>query len=143
MFEWFKSRSLESTLEPTKKVRVRGVKFVLKKIDPTDYMAGSKVLLSSFETYQVGGTKGKVEVSESDIKKLKQHYVDCFLASVVSPKLVRTKEDEECGDGYFVEKFFVDWDFATTLYQEILVMTYGKKKLSQLVSQGKSLLKST
>lgn len=137
MLKWFRSRSLEDEIEKRKKVKLRGVRFILKKIDPINYVDGSKVLLDSYQVYEVGGKKERV-LTEGDKARMRKHYIDCFMASVVHPRLSRMDGEE---GSFFVDKFFDDWEFATELYQEILLVSYGKKKLKSLELQGKNLLK--
>lgn len=124
---WPFSSNLDSVLRGTKKVKVKGVVFRIKKIDPLNYLDGSKSILKMYDTYE--GKRKSAEtatLSDADLKKAREHYRDVLLAGVVSPKLVRKIEDT---DGYFVDNLFLDWDLVNKLYTEIMVFTYGKKKL--------------
>jgi hypothetical protein len=127
---WPFNRSLESVLHSTKSVRVHGVKFTIKKIDPSNYLDGSKVMISIYETYKVGPTT-PTEVTTKTIEKIKEHYRDIFMAAVQSPKLRRN----DSTDGMLVDNLFTEWDLAHKLYAEIMMFTHGKKKLKSLISQ--------
>jgi hypothetical protein len=119
---WPFSKKLEDVLNKTKTVRIHGVVFKIKKIDPTAYLDGSKVMLQAYDTYKV--SKQSTELNESTLLKVKEHYRDVFLASVVYPKL-RRKE----GEGLLVDHLFTEWDLAHELYAKIMELTYGKKKM--------------
>lgn len=127
---WPFSKNLQDVLNKTKKVRIHGVKFYIKKIDPTAFLDGSKVMIQQYDTYKV--SKPSAELNESVLNKIREHYKDVFLASVVTPKLCR-KEKE--GDGLLVDNLFTEWDLAHELYAAIMEHTYGKKKLIQSISQ--------
>ena len=116
---WPFTRTLKSVLSETKKVKIKGVRFEIRKLSPKDYLSGSKVMIQYFDTYKAG----KVP-SETNIKKVQQHYKDVFLAAVISPKLDR-KDD---GSGFFVDELFLDWDLCNRLYSVIMEYTIGKKK---------------
>lgn len=128
---WPFSKSLESVLNRTKKIRVFGVKFEIKKIDPTNFLDGSKSMIQSYDTYKTGKNLDP-EISQSLLEKIRDHYKDVFLASIVNPKLRR---NDKTPDGLLVDNLFTDWDLAHQLYSEIMELTYGKKKLKQHTSQ--------
>jgi hypothetical protein len=132
MLGWFfNGRSLESALGSTKTVRVHGVKFKIRRINPLDYLAGSRAVRQLYDTYQAN-TAANVEIRETQVAEIKRHYCDTFLAAVVEPALKRTKDAE--GEGLPVEHLLTDWAFANELYEKILEHTYGKKNLSSLSS---------
>jgi len=116
------NRSLESVLNETKLVVVKGVRFRIKKIDPFSYLDGSQAISQIFQTYEQ-----KREMSEPNLEKVKAHYKDVFLAGVVEPKLKRKQEEAE---GIFVDNLFTEWELANDLFAEIIGYTYGKKKTS-------------
>ncbi len=124
---WPFSRRLEDVLDQTKSVRVHGVKFLIKKIDTTNFLDGSKVMLKMYDIYKVKGSALPEDQTEKNLLKVKEHYRDVFMASIVSPKLTRKNE----GMGIFVDNIFTEWDLANELYSEIMLYTYGKKKLIQ------------
>lgn len=126
----FRDRKLSTVLYPTFKVKVHGVKFEIRKLNPLDFLNGSKALLQVYDTYKATTAEKKQDVI--NVNKIKEHYVDVFMAAVISPKLSR-KENTE--GAIFVEHLFSDWDFANALYTAIMEMTYGKKKLKQFSSQ--------
>lgn len=135
ILDWFKGRDLNSVLNKSYRVKVHGVVFYVKKLNPLDFMSGSKALSQIYDTYKTQGEKqAQVDAVLLNQNKLKDHYADVFMSSVVSPKLVRDKEDQS---GIWVYNLFTDWDLANELYQEISQITYGKKKLKSLISQRK------
>jgi len=116
----FWGKDLKDVLNETKLVKVHGVIFRIKKLDPFSYMNGSHAVAQIFQTYEQ-----KREVTEQNMEKVKEHYKDVFLAGVVEPQLVRKVED---GKGILADNLFTDWGLANKLYEEILSYTYGKKK---------------
>ena len=119
----FFGKDLSEHLAETQWIKVQGIKFKIKRIDPLAYMDGSSVLLQSFQKYKVEPEGGKTP--DVNIGKLKKHYIDVFLASVVSPELSRQVND---GDKIFVEYLFTDWSLAHELYESIIEFTYKKKR---------------
>lgn len=122
MFGWFKGKKLESVLDAKKVVRVHGVRFTIRKINVLHYLDGSKIIQQTYDTYKSGKTDINPEVSE---KKMREFFSHFLVAGVVNPKL--TLKDDNTG--IFVEKLFVDWDMCMKLYEEIMLFTYGKKKV--------------
>jgi len=132
MLNWFRKKNLRDVLNETKKVKVKGVLFNIKKLDVSHYLNGSKSLLASYDTYKVGNA----EPSDINLdKKVREHYRDVFLSSVVRPKLSRNND----GEDIFVDEIFQDWDLAAGLYENIISYTYGKKKMKSLGALRKSL----
>lgn len=134
---WPFSRTLEDAIAP-KKVKVHGIKFKIKKINPVDHLSGAKIMQQMYETYQTSDDKSRAALAFS-ADKIKSHYVDVFMSSVVSPVLCR----KIGGDGIFVENLFTDWGLAEELYSAIMVHTYGKKKLNQFGFHAKNSLNWT
>jgi len=122
MINFFSGKTLEKELNKTKKIKILGMKFKIKKITPFDYLDGSESVLQFYRTYKVGKDDG----SEFNSKKLQKLYSNVFLAGIVEPKIKRKKEDLE---GIFVDNLFTEWELAQKLYEEIFIFTYGKKKL--------------
>lgn len=120
----FFSKDLDQVVGKTRKVVVCGIHFRIKKLDVFDFATGSKVMLPSVQTYEEAKQTEK-EVKELDLKKIKEHYKDVFMAAVVEPKLKRNLEDAE---GAWVENLFTEPDLVEGLYNQILLYTYGKKK---------------
>lgn len=121
MFNLFGSKKLESILDATKKVKVSGVVFTIRKINVLHYLDGSKMVQQVYDIYKSGKTEPNPDVTE---KKMKEFFSHLLVGSVVSPVL-SFKDD---GSGIHVEKMFVDWDMCMKLYEEIMLFTYGKKK---------------
>jgi hypothetical protein len=124
MIGWFKSRSLKDALKDTKKIKISGVLFEIKKIDILSHLDGSKVMLKLFDTYRLDPSK---QVDDASMKKIKSHYTDVIMAGVIKPKLSR-KNDSEL---VCVDEIFQNWPLAQELYEQIMSLTYGKKKLQE------------
>jgi hypothetical protein len=133
LLDLFRSRKLSTVLEKTHQVKVHGVKFEIRKINSLDYLNGSKALVQSYDTYKAGSDK--TEEALVNVNKIKSHYIDVFMASVVKPELSREKTSVK---GIWVENLLQDWELATDLYAKIMEITYGKKKMRSLISQEKS-----
>jgi hypothetical protein len=117
----FRSKTLDEVLHETKTVRVCGIKFKIKKIDPFDYLEGYKVMLQSYAE-----NEGKKPVSNGKIdeKKVRDHVKHTLICGVAEPKLALKAED-----GYLVDQLFVNMKIVNKLYTEIVEFTYGKKKI--------------
>ncbi len=133
---WPFSKRLEDVIYKTISVRIHGVKFLIKKLDPANHLEGNKVMLQLYDIYKV--EKRSNEAVAKDMEKVRAHYKDVFLCSVVEPKLARKEGDA----GLPVEHLFTEWDFANDLYAKIMEYTYGKKKMTS-VSSDQSYLTST
>jgi hypothetical protein len=121
MFNWFGGKKLESVLDATQKIKISGVVFTIRKINPLHYLDGSKIIQAQYEIYKSGKGDQSTEINE---KKMKEFFSEFLVAGVVNPKL----SFKENGDGIFVEKMFVDWGMCMELYEAIMLFTYGKKK---------------
>lgn len=130
MLKWLKrvffGRDLREILGETKQVRIHGVKFVIRKINPMDYLAGTKSLRQFYSTYQVDSINN-VELKENHARDIQSHYSDVFLSCIVDPELKKSKETE--GPAIPVDHLFTDWDLANRLYMAVMEFTYGKKKI--------------
>lgn len=122
---WPFSKKLEDVLGRTKDIKILGIHFKIKKIDPTAYLDGSKVMLQIYDTYKLGNAKPEIDQTKA-YEKMKEHYRDVFMASIVFPKLKRKPD----GEGIPVDNLFTEWELAHQLYNEIMQYTYGKKKLT-------------
>lgn len=122
MFRFFKKKSLEDHIFGTKKVKINGVIFHIKRIDAMDHLAGLNVLQKIYDVYKVNKDTN-AQVALENFNKVKAYCRDMLLAGVVSPKL-SAKDD---GTGFFVEKLFLDFELAQALTKAILEFTYKKK----------------
>lgn len=120
MIGWFRKKNLESHLRGTKKIKIHGLPFEIKKVDMLDYLNGSKVMTQIYDVYRQGPEK----VTQSNMNAIKDHYRDIFMAGVVKPALYRKPEGSQIG----VDELFQDWGMASDLYTAISEFTYGKKK---------------
>ncbi len=124
MFSCLFGKKVEDLLGETKKIRIKGVNFLIKKINVLDHLNGSKVMSQYYDIYKNSNANKIDEVSE---KKIKEHFSQALVSGVVKPKLSL----KEGGEGIFVEKLFNDWELVNELYSQIMYLTYGKKKLKQ------------
>ncbi len=124
LLSFFTGKDLATELSKTKRVRVNGFKFTIKKISPLDHLTGSKVMLQAYDVLKMGNIDRNQDEEVSQ-KKIKEHLKDVLLAGVVEPNLV-TKEADK---GIQIESVFVDMDLVNKLYAEIISFTYGKKKI--------------
>lgn len=133
LLDLFRTRQLSSVLNKTFQVKVHGVLFTVRKIDPISYMAGYKAMIQPFETYKTNPEKtAALNDLTNQSQKMKEHYADVFLSAVIEPKLVRKHEDSD--KGIWVENLFSDWELCNDLYGKIMEVTYGKKKMKLLTS---------
>ena len=125
MLNWF-SKDLKKVLGETKTLKIRGTKFIIKKVSVIDHVKGAQVMMQVYDQYKTGNAvKTPSEVNE---KKIKEHYSQVLVAGVVHPRL-KHKEDQP---GIMVDDLFVDWEIVNKLYEEIMTLSYGKKKMKQL-----------
>jgi hypothetical protein len=117
---------LRSRLSLTKKVRISGVLFDIKKIDMLDYLEGAKVLHEVFSTYKTNAQKALDDKMIVNVKKARDYLKDVILAGVVKPQIVRRQEDNP--DAITIDELLNDWMLAQELAGAILAFTYGKKK---------------
>lgn len=138
MFDWLFGKELVNVLNETREVRVSGIRFTIKKVVLANYLEGTKVLLATNDTHK---TKGEKENAASNInhKRVEDHYRDVLIAGVVRPKLCYTEDQEKMGEGLWVDKLFNDWDMCSSLYGEIVQLTYGKKKFNRATLAAKGL----
>lgn len=118
----FFGKGLAKVLTETRKVKICGVRFVIQRLSPLEYMDGSAALEKLFDVYKSSPDK----LEPSSFAKVKKHFVDVFCAAVVSPALSR-KPDEP--GKICVENLFSHWELVTQLHAAIYEFTYGKKKL--------------
>lgn len=140
MLNWLFGGRVANRLNPTKKVKINGVTFTLRKLNPLDYLAGAKALQDIHKPYERAAKAPSFDFSEKEIQAVKTHYRDVLLQGIVSVRclgreLVPTLKDFAPGEAKIkVENFMSDWDMAERLYQEIVEFTYGKKKLRAILS---------
>lgn len=129
------AQAVKKALNPTKEVKIEGIIFQIRKINPIDYLAGFKIMNQMYETYKIEGKEKSAELVSAS--KIRDHYVDIFTAAVINPKIVRKLKDGQ-NDALLVDALFNNWEICEKLYAAIIEFTYGKKKLRQLASQKKS-----
>ncbi len=127
----FYGKSLADHLSACKFIKCHDIRFYIRRIDPIDFMNGSRVMMECFAKYKVDkNTDPNVaeKMTKARLEEMKHHYIDVFMAGVVEPKLSRKKDD---AGTTFVEYLLTDWALANDLYDEIVSFTYGKKKSSR------------
>lgn len=124
----FGAKRLEEVIFKGKKVKVHGVFFQIRKVNPLDYLTGAKVLKQDFSLYELKKAENLATISKAQIDQMKKHYTDVFMAGVIYPTIKRENDNQP---GIWVDHLFNDWTLATELYQEIMFYTYGKKKLTK------------
>lgn len=131
MLNWlkrlFKSRSISEALNDTKKVKIDGVLFHIRRISIIDHLTGAKTLLGPYQTYEDARLSDKANPA---VEKIKEHYKDTILAGVVKPKLTRHPDKEPAKVD--IQDILNNGEMAVSLYEEIIAYTYGKKKLNAL-----------
>ena len=138
MFGWLFGKKLEDVLNETKVVKLSGIRFVIRKVNLLDHLAGSKVLLQSFETHKTAGAKvAGLQISDD---KVKRHYADILVSGVVEPKLAHDRGEP---GAILVDDMFPNWELVESLYGEIMKFTYGKKKFRRAILAAKGSSKST
>jgi hypothetical protein len=135
MFGWFKKKDLKDVLTHGHSVKVHGVVFKVRKLNPIDFASGARALQMHFDTYKTATEKQQLAALETHGDKIKEHYRDVIMACVLEPKLSR-KEGEP--GTIWVENLFTEWDLVTDLYLAIMEVTHGKKKLKSLISQNRA-----
>lgn len=132
MLGWLFGKDLKTVLSETKKITVDGIRFEIKKVNVLNYLDGSKVLLNTYDIHKTA--KAKEAVVPPNVKEIEKHYKQVLVAGVVSPAL-SLEEKEGC---ILVDELFTYPGTVEKLYTQIMVLTYGKKKVKQLISAGKS-----
>jgi replication initiation and membrane attachment protein DnaB len=132
MLSWLFGKDLNSYLNEEKKIRVKGINFVIKRINTLNHLEGAKVLKQTYDTYKTKTeNQGQVQIAD---KKIIEHFSHVLVCGVVKPTLTYKKEDK----GIHVDELFLDWDLVVGVYNEIMEFTYGKKKMKQLACPEKS-----
>ena len=132
LFSWFSTKSLSDVLNQSYDVKIHSVRFKLRKLDPLSFMGGYKALIQPFELYKPGSEKQAIDNLSAQTQKIKDHFTDVFMYSVIEPVLVRKQEEH---GGIWVGNLFTDWTLAEDLYHKIMEVTYGKKKMRLLSSR--------
>ncbi len=131
MFKWLfkKDDDFRTAFSSTKKIRIDGVPFTIRKINVLDYLEGAKVMAESFSVYKMGNDKAaamEAALDPAKIAKLKKYLTDIICAGCVEPKFVR----QEAGNAneVSIDELFTDWVLAQKLATAIFEHTHGKKK---------------
>ena len=128
---FWRNKELKDVVGQTKRVKVRDVLFTIRKLEPVHYLNGSR---AAFKIYDTWKREKDVDFSEKELKKIKEHYKDVLIASIVKPLISRDGK----GESTHVDEIINDWEFAGELYTEIMCFTKGvkKKKMQHLTGRG-------
>lgn len=135
--------SLGDVFDPRKKVKVHGIPFTIRKLNPLDHLCGSKALVKLYDTYQKTGASTD-NIDQAAVDRVKMHYSDVFMGAVVSVGIhgvqvpLSRKIPEPSEKKLFVGNLLTDWALAEELYSKISEFTYGKKKFLSRTSQKTS-----
>ena len=137
MFDWVFGKDINKVINETKSVRVKGVRFTIKKVNVLNHLDGSHVMTMSYDTHKTKAGQQDLANASVNEQKIKKHFSEVLVAGVVSPKLCFKPEDgKTC-----VDDLFIDWEMVNELYMNIMSLTYGKKKVRQLISAASASLK--
>lgn len=129
-----RDRDYSAACHPRKRIKINGILFTIRKINPLDYLVGFNSLHQVYSTYKRSIESGTPELPNA--AKIKKHYRDVIMSGVVEPKLTLREEDLTAPyQGLHVEALFNNWEICESLYGEILSFTYGKKKAKSLSFQ--------
>lgn len=129
LFGLFNRRTvdLRDYLRQTKKIKVNGVPFEIKKVNIDDHLAGLNVILKMHDLYKREKPTDKTAMIEDNAKVLK-FMRDFIYAGVVAPKLSLKDPPED--DAIGVSEILSDHQLAGELTSKIIEHSYGKKKSS-------------
>lgn len=122
---WNRNKNLSDILFQTHRLKVHGVIFKVRKLNPIDFISGAKALQMHFQTYEKANQVDRVDLLLDNKDKIEKHYKDVIMAAVIEPAL-SYKEGEE--GKIWVDNLFTDWGLVNELYERIMLLTYGKKK---------------
>jgi len=125
----FCGRSLREALTETKKIKVLGVIFKIRKIDAMEFATGAQVIHAVYKTYEQArelDKKADQLITKNDMKKIRDYYREILMAGVVKPVLSRDGD----GESISVEDVLQNIGMAETVVTKIHEYTYGKKKVA-------------
>lgn len=126
-FGFGRSVELKDYLRQTKKIKVNGIKFEIKKLNLDDHLAGLNVILKMRDLYKKEKPTDPAVVIE-DAGKMKKFMRDFLYAGVAYPKLsLKDPVEDGC---IAVDELLNDIELAQKLTFLIIAYAYGKKKLS-------------
>jgi len=139
LLNWlYSGRAFTKALNPEKVVKINGIYFTIRKLNPLHYLAGAQVLKKVHDIYQ-RPDKQETPIDQAMISKIESHYKEVFMMGIASVRLHGVElqlsrkpiTEEEKGSKLPVEHLMTDWFLAEELYAAILEFTYGKKKIKQ------------
>jgi hypothetical protein len=127
MFGLFRREvALHDYLRRTKKVRVNGIGFEIRKVDLKDHAEGLNIILNLHQLYvrkkDRDGLKSAVVQDEKKLKDFMRHFL---YAGVVAPRLTLKNPPEDGATS--VDELMQDVDLAQKLCTQVLQYSYGKK----------------
>lgn len=125
IWAFWRGRELTEHLRQTRKVKVRGVRFEIQRINLKDHMAGLSVILQMHALYKREKPKDPEKFVE-DEAKLRKFMRDFLYAGVVYPKL--TMKDSGEDGAIKVDDLMTDMGLAQDVCSKIIEISYPKKK---------------
>ena len=121
----FREPKIGDLIGSTRRVKVMGVYFRIKKVDPLAFLDGSNAVQQIYDTYHAA--EGAKPLDAVAAKRVRSHMRDVLLAGIVEPRFARDAEKAAPGE-IPVDDLFQDWMLADALFWAIHEYTYGKKK---------------
>ena len=118
--------SLADHLRGGSQIKINGILFTIRKLNPMDYLEGAKVMHEIYATYKSAEDRKIDAKMIKSANKARDYMRDVIMAGVVSPKLVRKQTEDTAA--VCVDEIFNDWTMANQLTAAIISLTYGKKK---------------
>jgi len=118
---WFGSKTTKERLSGYKTIKVHGMEFVIRKVNPlVDF--NSDELPAMFTDYDSRRDLSKMEQTKEQVKKLNDVMKRYLIAGIVRPVLVPIGKGEIKGkeDGITVDDLFRDPTIAMKLFNEIV-----------------------
>lgn len=119
-----RSVDLEVYLRKTKRIKVKGVRFEIRKINLQDHLAGLNVVMQLHDVYKKEKPKDPTKIVD-DVEKLRRFMRDFIYAGVASPRLTMKDPPEEGATP--VDAIVSDIPFAQELCMRIMHHSNGKK----------------
>lgn len=121
-------RKLKERLQDTKKIKVLGMKFTIKKINPFIDFAPDD--MPQIFTDFLSQRKPTTEPTQTDLIRVQKEVYKTVEVGVVEPELVRVEQGERKGkeNGLTVEDLFRNPEMGYKLYNEILIHSLNRFK---------------
>lgn len=118
---------LKARLQDLKTVKLAGVRFVIKKLNPLlDFPADQ--IPQIFTNFLSSRTKGSADLSSQDLARFEHDMIRIVEAALVEPVLVPVGKDAEKGreNGITIDDIFRDPQLGAELYNEVLLHSLNR-----------------